>query len=369
MTLPHLLLIGPLPNDADVIGGTKVAFAGLVQELGAAQRFRLEVHDTTRPRAGRGRLRQRLDDARQLGAVLRRLLQRSSRPDAVMFNTSSGGLLLAGPLIWAACRLRGLRLAVRVFGGDLDNHIERAIRPVRRLASQTFLRADLLLLETRALCKRLTDGRARQWPNTRDCRRSDPRGRRRARRFLFVGQLRREKGAAEAVRAAASLPPGASLTLYGPSMPGFDLEPLLEGSPCEFGGPLGSTEVPRVLEEHDVLIFPSYHSGEGLPGIIIEAFQLGLPVIAADWRSVPELVEHEVNGLLVDARDADGLAEAMNRIAGDEILFQRLCSGAATTGEEYRSTRWNELLLSWLEELCGVQPALEQEPATLEEAA
>jgi glycosyltransferase involved in cell wall biosynthesis len=367
--LPHLLLIGPLPSDADVIGGTKVAFAGLVEELRASGRFQIEVHDTTRPRAGRGALRRRLDDLLQLGGLVRRLLRAGRRPDGVMFNTSPGGLLLAGPLVWALCRAKGTPLAVRVFGGDLDRHIERAISPIRRLARATFLRSDLLLLETRALCTRLAGEGARRWPNTRDLRPRATGLRPRATRFLFLGQLRREKGAGEAVRAAASLPPGASLTIHGPAMPGFDLEPLLAGSACRYEGPLGPEEVPRVLEQHDVLVFPSYHSGEGMPGILVEAFQLGLPVIAADWRAVPELVEHEANGLLVAPRDAEGLAAAMRRLSEDPMLFRRLSIGARATGEEYRSSRWNARMVAWLEELCGVPVRETVRPRPLEEAA
>ena len=60
---PRVLLIGPLPNPGDVIGGTKVSFAELVEGLRARGRFEVEVHDTTRVRRGRGALRRKLDDA------------------------------------------------------------------------------------------------------------------------------------------------------------------------------------------------------------------------------------------------------------------------------------------------------------------
>jgi glycosyltransferase involved in cell wall biosynthesis len=367
--LPRLLLVGPLPSDADVIGGTKVSFAALVDELGRSGRFAISVHDTTRRRAGRGPLRPALDDLRQLGGLLWRLARPGRRPDAVLFNTSSGGALLAGPLVWTVCRLRGLPLAVRVFGGDLDRFLERAPAPLRALARRTVLRSELLLLQTRALCERLDAWNVRQLPTSRDLRRREPFLRAEARRFVFVGQLRREKGAAEAVRAAASLPPGASLTLYGPAMPGFDLSPLLADSPCRFGGPLGPGEVQRVLEQHDALVFPSYHGGEGLPGVVVEALQLGLPVIAADWRSIPELVEHEQSGLLVSPRDADGLAAAMARLSRDPGLFQRLRAGAQRAGERHRSDRWTNQLIGWLEELCGLPARDPGAPRPLEEAA
>ncbi len=46
----------------------------------------------------------------------------------------------------------------------------------------------------------------------------------------------------------------------------------------------------RTLSEHDLLLFPSYFRGEGYPGIIVEAFQCGVPVAAAGWSAIPELI-------------------------------------------------------------------------------
>ena len=62
---------------------------------------------------------------------------------------------------------------------------------------------------------------------------------------------------------------------------------------------------------YDVLILPTYHEGEGYPGIILEAFSLGLPVISTNWNSIPEIVKHNENGLLVPIKDVDSLIKAI----------------------------------------------------------
>ena len=107
-----------------------------------------------------------------------------------------------------------------------------------------------------------------------------------------------------------------------------------------------------MLCEHDLLLFPSYYSMEGYPGVILEAFQCGLPVVAARWRSVPEIVEHEENGLLVEPRSAAAVRSAIERLLADPDLYRRLCKGAERRGEYFRSAVWHDRMAADLRGLC-----------------
>ena len=60
------------------------------------------------------------------------------------------------------------------------------------------------------------------------------------------------------------------------------------------------------------MILPTYHVGEGYPGIIIEAFSIGMPVISTYWNSIPELISHNKNGLLVPIKDLDSLVNSIS---------------------------------------------------------
>lgn len=107
-----------------------------------------------------------------------------------------------------------------------------------------------------------------------------------------------------------------------------------------------------MLNEHEVLVMSSYFSGEGHPGVIIEALQCGLPVTAARWRSIPELVQHEEDGLLVEPRSSASLRAAIERLLQDAVLYQRLSEGARRSGELHRpATAYDELALE-LRNLC-----------------
>jgi glycosyltransferase involved in cell wall biosynthesis len=74
-------------------------------------------------------------------------------------------------------------------------------------------------------------------------------------------------------------------------------------------------DVPDVLAASDLFVFPSLY--EGLPGAVIEAMALGLPIVASDIEPVRELVEDGRNALLVSAGAPDELAAAIERMLAD----------------------------------------------------
>jgi glycosyltransferase involved in cell wall biosynthesis len=354
---PRVLLIGPRPRPGEPIGGAQVSFDELCEGFERSGAFAIDVVDTTRSHTYSRGLRRGLGNALGLARTLLALLRRGPLADLVMFNASSNGVIQAGPWIESLCRWMGKPLAIRAFGGALDLTLDRA-SPRRRARLLDVLRsASLVLLQTDHLCARFAGcGDVRKLPTTR---RSTPTARQlsqQCRRFVFVAQLRPEKGYEEALRAIESCPPECTLDLYGPSMPSTDLMRLRSHPRAVYHGALPHDRVARVLGDYDALLFPSYYEGEGLPGVIVEAMQCGLPVIAAQWRALPELVQNELNGLLVTPKSSASLAAAMLRLASDDALFAELCIGALERGRELDASSWQLRLERWLLELCGQAP-------------
>jgi glycosyltransferase involved in cell wall biosynthesis len=287
---------------------------------------------------------------RTLGTVLRR----AGRCDVALFNASSGAALLAGPAIALVCRALRVPFAVRVFGGNLDLRLERSNALVRKLCERTVLASPLLLLQTHALCAQF-DGRGNtRWlPTTRDLPARATESATRCRRFLFLSQLRPQKGYVEAIAALARTPGDCTLTIGGPPMRATDTSVFSQSERVRYIGKVEPRDVPALLAAHDALLFPSYHVGEGLPGVVIEAMQSGLPVIATKWRSLGELVDDGHSGLLVEPHSVDDLARAMQRLTTDDELFARLQVGASQRGELFRAGAWQVRLERWLLELCG----------------
>lgn len=63
----------------------------------------------------------------------------------------------------------------------------------------------------------------------------------------------------------------------------------------------------------DALVLPSY--AEGLPRTVLEAMSMAKPVIATDVVGCRDLVVHEITGLLCEARNAQSLADAIERFS------------------------------------------------------
>lgn len=363
---PRVLLLGPMPEPGTAIGGTQVSFGAFVRQVLARGELDVVVHSTSRSIEPHSRARRLAANGRTLARTILALAREGRGVDAVAFHASPGALLAAGPIVWSACRALRKPLCVRAFGGSLDLALDAAPRPLRALFDRTVLRSDLVLLQTPALLDRFGVRANVRWlPTTRDVPpRTSPRARR-CTRFLFLAQLRADKGIVEALRASDALSGEARLDVCGPPMPGFDAASI-DGHPrARYLGPIEQGEVARVLSEHDALVFPSYYHGEGLPGAVLEALQLGLPVIGTQWRSIPDVVAHESNGLLVPPRDVGALAAAMRRLADDGRLFRALSDGALQTGATYRAAPWQARHEGWLADLCrGRTPANGPLPAS-----
>jgi glycosyltransferase involved in cell wall biosynthesis len=56
---------------------------------------------------------------------------------------------------------------------------------------------------------------------------------------------------------------------------------------------------------------------EGLPNVILESMAAGVPVVGARVGGIPEIVDHEETGLLVDSRKPERFAEAVDALLKD----------------------------------------------------
>ena len=88
-------------------------------------------------------------------------------------------------------------------------------------------------------------------------------------------------------------------------------------------------DVPRFLTEATVCVASSIGSEENSRAVG-EYMAAGRPVVASRVGVIPELVEHDVSGLLVDPGNAAELAAAIRGLLGDAELRERLAREART---------------------------------------
>ena len=90
-----------------------------------------------------------------------------------------------------------------------------------------------------------------------------------------------------------------------------------------------SSDPLAIIKRMDLLILPSKE--EGLGRVLLEAKDIGIPVIGAEVGGIPEVIDNEVNGLLVPYGDKFALKEAILRVLNDEVLKNRIINAGFYT--------------------------------------
>src|SRR5205807_6749193 len=83
----------------------------------------------------------------------------------------------------------------------------------------------------------------------------------------------------------------------------------------------GERDARELMSGFDLLAMPSRK--EGLPYVVMEAMDAGLPIVATSTAGVEILVESGVNGFVVGRDDSAGMARALSDLANDPAMRQR----------------------------------------------
>lgn len=339
----RILIIGSLPPP---LGGTSVSLQQLVSDLGTLQNVQLKIVNTNS--LIRDKRKARFAGLAALQVALGQIVQNTSTVDIVTLHVSLFALPYIGPLVLLIARFYKKPLLIRRFGGH-DHYELRGFKFF--LADKTIRTADCYLAQTRAMVERAEAGgiaQVRWFPTSRPrlVSRAESPPRRTCRRFLYLSHVKRAKGIFEIIQAAERLRGDVTVDVYGPFYDELDESIFADCHNVKYHGILPQKQVPQVLADHDALLLPTYYEGEGYPGIILEAFSAGMPVIASRWKAIPELVD-ESSGLLVEPRDADALCQAMQELSSDDLLFQRLCRGAVARHREFDASLWADRFVEY----------------------
>jgi glycosyltransferase involved in cell wall biosynthesis len=108
-----------------------------------------------------------------------------------------------------------------------------------------------------------------------------------------------------------------------------------------FTGPLGHRETLNRLAESDVLVLPS--ESEGVPRVVLEGQEVGTPVVATAIGGIPDVIDHEENGMLAE-QTAESVAENVLRLVRDDELYRTVVQNGVESAEERGWERVGEQL-------------------------
>jgi glycosyltransferase involved in cell wall biosynthesis len=153
-------------------------------------------------------------------------------------------------------------------------------------------------------------------------------------RLGYLGQIKAHKGVDLLVDAVINLlDQGNKLTLdlWGPEDETPDyaakLRALTANYPAiRWNGRYPGSQVWSILSNFDAVVVPSRWY-ENSPTVILEAYNIGLPVIAARLGGMAEMVEHEKSGLLFEFNDAGDLRNQIERLLNEPTLLSQITAG------------------------------------------
>lgn len=159
-------------------------------------------------------------------------------------------------------------------------------------------------------------------------------------KILFVGRHIERKGICYLIEAAKYLPRDQfEIHIVGVG----DLTDKLKTQAAEvsttpdaaniiFTGKLSPEELANEYKTANVFTLPaivdSKGDTEGLGVVLIEAMELGLPVVASNVGGIPDVVVDGVSGILVPEKNPEALASAYKRLAAEPELQKQLLEGA-----------------------------------------
>jgi glycosyltransferase involved in cell wall biosynthesis len=111
-----------------------------------------------------------------------------------------------------------------------------------------------------------------------------------------------------------------------------------------FTGKLSKEEWVKLSKEYNVFINTTHF--DNTPISVIEAMALGLPVVSTNVGGIPNLLEHNKNGLLVDDNDVEEMTNQIIRLMEEPNLAQTL----SINGKDLvKSFDWNIVKKQWIE--------------------
>lgn len=164
-------------------------------------------------------------------------------------------------------------------------------------------------------------------------------------KLVFYSRVCKEKGTQDAIEAVLKFNreynTSINLDVYGPIQPDFEDEfkAYLKYPTIHYKGVVEPTDSFTVLPNYDLMLFPTSYDGEGFPGVILESFCCGVPVLATNWKFNAEVIEQDQTGYLFEVGDVDGLCGYLKKIYDFPDLVERLSENCIKEGSKFEEEK------------------------------
>lgn len=333
------LLIGPKYNrrDKSQVGGIVVLFENLIEYFND-NGLAYKVIDTNKANYGSPII--------AYAAIVAQLLCKIWGCNVVMLNGTFKDYHYIGPIVRFLCRISRKPYVLRKFAGNFHKLFNAAGNRTKRGMQKLLRDASITYWETKELVEwgKQYNKHSEWFPNVRKRPQVEfvvPELREKT--LVFMSHVKKEKGVSETLEAYKRLQDDYNLEIYGTLMD-YTAEQLCG----KYKGVVAPNDVAKTLSSALLLLLLTSW-GEGYPGIIIEAFSVGLPALASRAGGIPEMVTDGYNGILVDPKDPESIIDGIKRF--ENLDYNRLCHNALASFDEYDSEIVNARVIECLQKL------------------
>lgn len=297
------LFLGPRTNKkrSELTGGAIVLFENLIEQC-KKNSIDFHVIDTNKQNYP--------NSLNAYFSILIQLLSSAKKYDHISLHSSRDYLILGVAVILIG-KLFSKQTSLRKFGGEAENVYTNSNALKKSILNFIFKNVNFLFLEMKHLVTFFLqiNTNTHWFPNVRRREFIPQLPRNYTKRFVFISHVKHEKGVDEILEASNYFDDSYTFDIYGPiSEPKYTSEHFSRYR-GNYKFPLESNNVLHILNQYDVLLLPSYK--EGYPGIVIEAYSIGLPIIATTLQGIKEITDQQQTGILVKPKDVDELVDAI----------------------------------------------------------
>jgi len=324
------LFIGPRFNkkNDEKIGGVVVLFEDLLHYCDS-KNIKYIVIDTNKE-----------NYMNQLVAYINIILQIIAKVPNVSYvslhGTSSDYLFIA-PLALLIAKLFKRPFSLRKFGGNFIDLFINYPRIGQAVIKIILKNSKINFFETKYLVKYFSKYNENTYwfPNVRLRQIVPILPRSYAKRFVFISQVRKLKGMQEILEASKIINQNYTIDIYGPLFDHYTIEYFNKYPNVRYKGSLKSEKVLSEINKYDVLLLPSYQ--EGYPGIVLEAYSVGIPVITTNLEGICEIVDEYQTGILVEPGNTKQLVDAIKYFNADN--YEQMSYKAYKKFDEFDSSK------------------------------
>lgn len=327
-----IAIIGHFGGNENILDGQTIKTKILYDELKAASSFEIQKVDTYYKR-------------RNPIKLIKDTLSCIFTTKDIIVLLSGNGMRFYFPILFFSKKVLKSRIYHDVIGGNLDQYVCEYPKFKKYLNS-----FEVNLVETKSMKDKLVlqgINNCEVMPNFKRLKIASikPEEIKEPYRFCMFSRVMKEKGVEDAVKAVEQINAKnrkniCELDIFGRIDDGYrdSFSELISksSSAISYKGMVPYDESVDTIKDYFALLFPTYWSGEGFPGTIVDAFSAGIPVIATDWSCNGEIIDNFKNGIIYPNDKVGNLVSAMEWLMKDADNIFHYKMNCVNVAEKYQ---------------------------------